>query len=94
MCLTIGIGVAFCAGYAADVSIGIIGVVIGSLGVYFLGELPLGIVGIGGSLVCPGSPAPEREPNCPDLDCVSNGKDLRVIMHQYMHHPLLLCLRS
>ena len=38
----------FCTADTADVSIGVIGVVVGSVGVDFLGQLPLRIVGIAG----------------------------------------------
>ena len=46
--VAVGVGVGFCAAYTADVSIGVIGVVIGSLGVDFLGQLILRIVGVAG----------------------------------------------
>ena len=46
--VAVGVGVGFCAAYTADVAIGVIGVVIGSLGVDFLGQLTLRIVGVAG----------------------------------------------
>ena len=38
----------FCTADTADIAIGVVGVVIGSVGVDFLGQLPLRIVGIAG----------------------------------------------
>ena len=46
--VAVGIGVGFCTADTADVSIGVIGVVVGSLGVDFLGQLILRIVGVAG----------------------------------------------
>ena len=46
--VAVGVGVGFCTADTADVSIGVIGVVIRSVGVDFLGELILRIVGVAG----------------------------------------------
>ena len=46
--VAVGIGVGFCAADTADVAVGVIGVVVGSVGVDFLGQLILRIVGIAG----------------------------------------------
>ena len=46
--VTVGIGVRFCTADTADIAIGVVGVVIDSVGVDFLGQLILRIVGIAG----------------------------------------------
>ena len=46
--VAVGVGVGFCAAYTADVAIGVIGVVIGSVFIDFLSQLPLRIVGVAG----------------------------------------------
>ena len=46
--VTVGISMRLCTRDAADVAVSIIGVVIGSLGVNFLGQLSLRIVGVAG----------------------------------------------
>lgn len=52
--VAVGVGVGFCTADTADVSIGVIGVVIGSVGVDFLGQLPLVVIGVAGTLIRPG----------------------------------------
>lgn len=44
----------FCTADTADVAVGVVGVVEGSFGVDFLGQLVLGIVGVAGTLIRPG----------------------------------------
>ena len=46
--VAVGVGMGFCTADTADVSIGVIGVVIGSLGVNFLGQLILRIISVAG----------------------------------------------
>ena len=49
--VAVGVGVGFCAADTADIAIGVVGVVIDSVGVDFLGQLPLRIVGIAGVMI-------------------------------------------
>ncbi len=46
--VTVGIGVRFCTADTANIAVGVIGVVVGSVGVDFLGQLILRIVGVAG----------------------------------------------
>ena len=62
--VTVGVGVGCCTADTADVAVGVIGVVIGSVGVDLLGQLPLRIVGIAGTLICPGFSGDLRDVAC------------------------------
>ena len=53
--VTVGIGVRFCTADTADVAVGVVGVVIGSASVDFLGQLPLLVVRVGSILIRPSS---------------------------------------
>ena len=53
-----------CTADTADVAVGVVGIVIGSAGVDFLGQLILRIVGVAGTLICPGFPSNLRDVAC------------------------------
>ena len=55
LAVTIGVGVGRCTADTADVAVGVVGVVIGSAGVDFLGQLPLLVVRVGSILIRPSS---------------------------------------
>lgn len=58
--ITIGVGMRLCTRNATDISVSIIGIVISSLGVDFLGQLALNIIGIAGRLISSGSASYRR----------------------------------
>ena len=64
LAVTIGVGVGRCTADTADVAVGVVGIVIGSAGVDFLGQLILRIVGVAGTLICPGFPSNLRDVAC------------------------------
>ena len=66
LAVAIGVGVGRCTADTADVAVGVVGVVIGSAGVDFLGQLPLLVVRVGGILICPSGAG-----NCRDVAALS-----------------------
>ena len=66
LAVTIGVGVGRCTADTADVAVGVVGIVIGSAGVDFLGQLPLLVVRVGGILI-----RPIGTSNCRDVAALS-----------------------